>query len=140
MQNREVNSSFFRTGSMVVDEHLWGTPELPVSVQRIREGGGSLDLVCACDCIYDEALGEPLLKSLEHLTQPTTTVYVGNDQSVGRCWKAPDGGWVPAYDAFFKLAERSFTIERVSTSHLPQGYDRENVALFRLAKKQNTEH
>ena len=62
-------------GSLVAEEYLWGTEPLP---ERAREC--ELDLVVACDCVYDEHLGEPLLQSLERLAGPKTVV---------RVWKPP---------------------------------------------------
>jgi len=130
-RNAEANAANI-TGSLVAEEYLWGSELLP---SAITTGEGELDVIAACDCIYDQHLGEPFLQSLERLAGEHTLVYVGNDQSVGRSWKTAEGNWVPAYGAFLDLAARSFHVEPISLAGLGSECDRENVALFRLRKK-----
>lgn len=117
--NVDANSASM-SGSMRVSEYVWGEPEPP-------KHDADLDLIVCSDCVYDVHLVKPLVDSLKLLASAKTTIYVGNDESIGRDL---------AYQHFLEYAALSFDISLVQKDGFDPAFDRDCVIIYRLALKE----
>ena len=88
---------------------------------------GSSDVVLAADCVYDEALATPLVRTMSYAMHDGSVAFVAVDEANRR---------PAALRAFLRVAERAFSYFREEPygmeprSRWSHGHDRESIRLF----------
>ena len=86
---------------------------------------GASDVVLAADCVYDEALATPLVRTMSYAMRDGAVALVSIDEANRR---------PAALRAFLRVAERAFSYFREdpmeSRSRWSHGHDRESIRLF----------
>ena len=88
---------------------------------------GSSDVVLAADCVYDEALATPLVRTMSYAMHDGSVAFVAVDEANRR---------PAALRAFLRVAERAFSYFREEPygmeprSRWSRGHDRESIRLF----------
>ena len=86
---------------------------------------GAYDVVLAADCVYDEALATPLLRTMSYAMRDGAVALVTVDEANRR---------PTALKAFLRVAERAFSYFReepmAARSKWSRGDDRESIRLF----------
>ena len=91
------------------------------------ESFGSSDVVLAADCVYDEALATPLVRTMSYAMHDESIAFVAVDEANRR---------PAALRAFLRVAERAFSYFREEPygmeprSRWSHGHDRESIRLF----------
>lgn len=97
-----------------VRSHFWG--------DSVDDLGGPFAIVVACDVMYMPESIEPLVRTLEGVSQSGTYVYVSHGRNC--C----------AESAFLARCRESFSIARVNRSELDEVYQADDVVVFRLQR------
>ena len=88
---------------------------------------GAYDVVLAADCVYDEALATPLVRTMSYAMHDGSVAFVAVDEANRR---------PAALRAFLRVAERAFSYFREEPygmeprSRWSRGHDRESIRLF----------
>lgn len=98
----------------------WETDEVTTSLTG-SESIQSFDAVIACDCIYNDALIEPLVQTCVDVCRLRSTAETADTQNPTLCIVAQQLRSAEVFEAWLKAFSRSFRVWRVPDEFLPAG-------------------